>query len=545
MAVTVKTTFTNSSFNKLDVECLEKILEYCSNNTSTLFKCILVNRLWCHIAIPLLWRNPFEYLKFQKHDHGWQLIRTYLCCLPDNEKKIVNEWILQSDIQTPLFDYPRYLKCFDTFGFQEAMTKWKRHHWRTVWERLGHFDVDKAIGDILFRSCKGLDSLCIIFFAYSQNIEYFEEPSNALTNLQTCKIVHDLQGRYYNYTENREQVTLIDNFNIITRYAHNIKNLEINLPVNREGKTGHKLVELLENQKNLENFVVREFWDIILTANIFETLKLQCNTLNSLSFIRLTHFHEKLSHLLNSCPNLKTLRFLEPDIRDDSEISPFNCKLNNFCVWGKPMISQFIINPDVTFQLDIIKSIIETSSSTLTKLALGTFTKELCTTIFQCSNLKFLAIQAKEDISSLFPQYLLTSDLQQLTLLGKHKNYFNQNTLLKFSNSLPSSLYNLDLLLEIIPKDLIYLLSNCSSPFEKISLYHQQNVLEQNLPLFLTGFINKSNKFIELRYIIDNKVCGEVYLEPILQTLRKIPKINVVLGKNNFYPCYFQDTGYF
>jgi hypothetical protein len=535
---------TNSSINKLDVVCLEKIIGNFSDDLATLFECILVNRLWCKIVIPLLWSNPFEYLKCQKHDHGWQLIRTYLTCLPDNEKTMVNKWILQADLRTPLFDYPMYLKSLDTFGFQEAMTKWKRHHWRTVWERLGHFDMDKAIGDILFRRCRGLDSLSIIFFSYTQNIAYFEEPSNGLTKLQTCKIIHDLQGRYYNYTENREQVTLNDNFNVISKYAHNIKHLEINLPESRSGRTGHELVKLLKNQKNLEEFVVREFWNVYLTADIFDTLKLQCNFLKALSFIRMTHFHEKLSELLNSCSNLKILRFLEPDIRVDSEVPSFNCKLTNFCVWGKPMISQFIINPEITFDLNIIKSIIESSAPILTKLVLGTFTKELCSTIFQCTKLKFLIIQAKEDISSLLPLYLLTSDLQQLTLFGKHKNYFNQQTLLKFSNSLPSTLYQLDLLLEILPKDLMDLLSNCSSPLKKISIHHQQNTFDDVL-LFLKKYIQMNEGFSELRYIIDSKVYGEVYLDPILQALRTIPELKYVLGKNNFYPYYFQDTGYF
>src|SRR3954453_11495069 len=120
ISTNIYATTDTSPFSKLDVECLEKILGYFSNDNQTLFNCILVNRLWCHIAIPLLWSNPFEFLKFQKYEHGWQLIRTYLTCLPDDEKQTVNKWILPSDLQKPLFDYPKYLKCLDTFGFQEA-----------------------------------------------------------------------------------------------------------------------------------------------------------------------------------------------------------------------------------------------------------------------------------------------------------------------------------------------------------------------------------------------------------------------------------------
>ncbi|RGB40024.1 hypothetical protein C1646_753819 [Rhizophagus diaphanus] len=36
------------------------IIKYFKNDFSTLHSCILVNRLWCRLAIPLLWENPFS-----------------------------------------------------------------------------------------------------------------------------------------------------------------------------------------------------------------------------------------------------------------------------------------------------------------------------------------------------------------------------------------------------------------------------------------------------------------------------------------------------
>ncbi|EXX54232.1 uncharacterized protein OCT59_027414 [Rhizophagus irregularis] len=41
-------------------ELLSDIMQYFRNDFSTLHSCILVNRLWCHLAIPLLWENPFS-----------------------------------------------------------------------------------------------------------------------------------------------------------------------------------------------------------------------------------------------------------------------------------------------------------------------------------------------------------------------------------------------------------------------------------------------------------------------------------------------------
>ena len=41
-------------------ELINEIIQYFHNDFSTLHSCILVNRLWCRLAIPLLWEDPFS-----------------------------------------------------------------------------------------------------------------------------------------------------------------------------------------------------------------------------------------------------------------------------------------------------------------------------------------------------------------------------------------------------------------------------------------------------------------------------------------------------
>ena len=41
-------------------ELIYEIIKYFQNDFSTLYTCILVNRLWCRLAIPLLWEDPFS-----------------------------------------------------------------------------------------------------------------------------------------------------------------------------------------------------------------------------------------------------------------------------------------------------------------------------------------------------------------------------------------------------------------------------------------------------------------------------------------------------
>ncbi|GET60673.1 hypothetical protein GLOIN_2v1782947 [Rhizophagus irregularis DAOM 181602=DAOM 197198] len=41
-------------------ELTYEVIKYFQNDYSTLYSCILINRLWCRLAIPLLWDNPFS-----------------------------------------------------------------------------------------------------------------------------------------------------------------------------------------------------------------------------------------------------------------------------------------------------------------------------------------------------------------------------------------------------------------------------------------------------------------------------------------------------
>ena len=41
-------------------ELINEIIRYLRNDFSTLHSCILVNRLWCRLTIPLLWEDPFS-----------------------------------------------------------------------------------------------------------------------------------------------------------------------------------------------------------------------------------------------------------------------------------------------------------------------------------------------------------------------------------------------------------------------------------------------------------------------------------------------------
>ena len=90
-------------------ELTSEIIQYFRNDFSTLHSCILVNRLWCRLAIPLLWEDPFS-MKLPKNNH---FIKTYLHNFNEDNKIKLNEYGINNRVfpSNSLFNYPCFIKC--------------------------------------------------------------------------------------------------------------------------------------------------------------------------------------------------------------------------------------------------------------------------------------------------------------------------------------------------------------------------------------------------------------------------------------------------
>src|SRR5204862_398021 len=90
-------------------ELTNEIIQYFQNDHKTLFSCTLVNRLWCRLAIPLLWEDPFS-MKLPKNHH---FIGIYLHNLNEGDKTKLNEHGINNSVFPPntLFNYPCFIKC--------------------------------------------------------------------------------------------------------------------------------------------------------------------------------------------------------------------------------------------------------------------------------------------------------------------------------------------------------------------------------------------------------------------------------------------------
>ncbi|POG81513.1 hypothetical protein GLOIN_2v1505648, partial [Rhizophagus irregularis DAOM 181602=DAOM 197198] len=68
---------TNKFATKLTNYCLEEIFKYLKDDKTTLFSCILINRSWSELAIPILWSRPFEN---PMYGNNINIFWTYISC---------------------------------------------------------------------------------------------------------------------------------------------------------------------------------------------------------------------------------------------------------------------------------------------------------------------------------------------------------------------------------------------------------------------------------------------------------------------------------
>ncbi|RIA92896.1 hypothetical protein C1645_874466 [Glomus cerebriforme] len=102
--------------SKLNKDVLSLILEELHDNVKSLYSCLFVNKTWCNIVVPILWKNFLKHLKVEKK--SMDIIISHL----PNETK---EFLLSKGIdlksivqQKPLFNYFNFCKYFDLFRLE-------------------------------------------------------------------------------------------------------------------------------------------------------------------------------------------------------------------------------------------------------------------------------------------------------------------------------------------------------------------------------------------------------------------------------------------
>ncbi|PKC60938.1 hypothetical protein RhiirA1_467313 [Rhizophagus irregularis] len=231
-------------------ELTYKIIKYFQRDHSTLHSCILVNRLWCRLTIPLLWENPFT-IPRKKH----RVINIYLndfdIYLNDDIKTKLNRYksVNNSLPSNTLFNYPSFLKYLNTYNFILSVEFWLKLHSLCHIDRLNIFVP-----------------LLTIFFENEVNLHTFEIED---TMSYDSKFINDILE------------LILQN----TNFIHNIRNLNFySINGTQHMTIKNPILQIVHLRQNLKKILINNHYlslfKSLLSSNIYNC----SNTLNTIIF---------------------------------------------------------------------------------------------------------------------------------------------------------------------------------------------------------------------------------------------------------------------
>ncbi|CAG8542453.1 20613_t:CDS:2 [Gigaspora rosea] len=341
---------------QIPTECLEEIFKYLEKDKNSLFSCLLVERSWSHIVIPILWRKLWE-------GTNVKLIETYISCLNESDRDILlDEGVDLPDTPEPLFNYPRYLKNFD-LGLLEDLV----YGWLTVDGPLDPEDLNQVtsvmsiICKLIIDNTDGLYNLEIGDWKENYNIPdiaLLKGIRNALVDLREFQI----HGTCY-----MASAEALDNIsNILTIMSHFSNNIQlINIDCcHRDFRLGKRLSALIESQSHLQHLLIEDSsWNSTLTQSLNSAFSSQFNHLKTVTISGLPLDNFFLSNLAN-CTKLESLNIFH--CRNLKSIDSMSHEVKQSCQLPLSKLASLHNSIDSLFIFEIF----EMSKSNLSKLIL-------------------------------------------------------------------------------------------------------------------------------------------------------------------------------
>jgi hypothetical protein len=291
--------------SKLNKDILFLLFEEFQNNSKYLFSCLMVNRIWCEIAIPILWKNPWRYaINYRKRNSLYSIITSYLS--NDIKEFLKKEGILISG-QSLAFDYLAFCRSINTRIIDNIISIGSLSEYN-------RFLLQEEIYSFLIRKCPEINYLDM---RGTYDIVYLPEAKIRLESL--CELTCD---------------TLIDS-KYFYRLAHICQQIQRITIFNKNYKINYGTTKLIEFQKNLKYFKwIDDFDDEYYMdqledpySDIFNALKKHANTLNQFEICLWYEYdyneydYAFLQYALLELHNLKIIEIYSPTLLNDDNLN--------------------------------------------------------------------------------------------------------------------------------------------------------------------------------------------------------------------------------
>lgn len=366
-------------------DCLYEIFEhlkdeYLEGDVTSLHSCLLVNRLWCEVAVSILWRNIWSF----KYDSS-KLVGILIACLPNKSKDLLHKneiFIPTPTSKPPLFNYISFIKILPLFFIDRIVTNTLKAQPIKASQDLYHSkclifqELLKAMMSQI-SSLKTFDCSDYDDFVNLEKVLNIYVPLTYLPNAEDC--LTDLSVLSCNSDLGREF------FRHLSQICHNIRSLGITF---KSEVSSDGLKELISLQSHL-NCLRLDFLGSSLDhrdwMDIIPALTKHSNTLTNLCIIIDADW--PLS-FIGSLMNLRGFFFQLGSIESSCELQ--HVTLSNLQVLKMPLRCP---------KQEILMKFLEINGKNLYKLDIGDMDESLCLLIISfCPNLKefFISIEENE-----------------------------------------------------------------------------------------------------------------------------------------------------
>jgi hypothetical protein len=350
--------------SKLNRDILYPIFEELEDDKMALFSCLLVNRTWCEMIIPILWKDPWEQLKIGREKSLFTVIISHL----SDELRIDLSKILKNSYKRPLFNYISFCKNLNLSKIEDIIDI------STDYIFQGDYLLyKKEIFKLFINNKMKYTSLYISNeISYDMQLILISEAKECFSEIEFLMFHDDI-----------DEEILIG----LSEICKSIKKLEYFVYTNKQ----NGIVKLIDAQKNLKE-VCFELLDLDFTDNIINLKNSLIKHGKTIEFIKIRE-----PSIINTFSYFENLKILEVDSKADDES------------WGQlaavslPFLQ--ILNA-VVVPINILASLIEKTKGDLKEIRIryidpnDTNNKRLIQAIYQnCPKLKYLELSIGNSIS--------------------------------------------------------------------------------------------------------------------------------------------------
>ncbi|RHZ62391.1 hypothetical protein Glove_340g67 [Diversispora epigaea] len=378
--------------------CFEEIFSYFKYDYSTLFSCLLTNRVWCRNAVPYLWKCPFR--KSLTTLNAYHLIRTYLSCLNNVELSILNSHGLYINDKNAIFEYGRYAEELPFKYLNDAIRSWmklKVDFWK--YEKLLQ-PISTVICHMLMRQEANIKNVGIELDRENfPELGAFSEYQNCLSRVRNLELYMD---RYCTFTRSQSFLGFL--FQIATSCS-NISRLIINSNNNSNfhSLSPDVIAGIILSQKNIEELSLNG----IITPTIIYALQRQVHSLKILKFENVK-FKGISFTWLNRCKKLETIAFIRCNgMLLDSGLSYLTTNIKNL----------EILDDKESFTSSSVIEVFHSIGENLMTLKLNIIDNNIMNVISMCClNLEFIDVEVPDEMYTVVRRWIETLPVKSFDL---------------------------------------------------------------------------------------------------------------------------------